>query len=168
MGQMQSARKHGKAWVPLVHNGRATQPARHLVRHRVFAHALRQAQNGRFQRSAHMPDNTSGDTVSEFRKVFLIYCLQQLPDGSYVALNRRYKPVGVSSPEWVEYENLPVRFRFHRALSARQVAALSCNADATPERIYLYSDSCLPTASQAHWQAYSARLQRLAGYKVKH
>lgn len=115
-----------------------------------------------------MPDSASRDTVSEFRMVFLIYCLHHLPDGSYVALNRQYKPVGVSSTEWVEYENLPVRFHFQRALSARQVAALSCNADATPERIYLYSDSCLPTASQADWQAYSARLQRLAGYLIKH
>lgn len=115
-----------------------------------------------------MLDNTSGDTVSEFRKVFLIYCIQKLPSGSYVALNRRYKPVGVSSTEWVEYETLPVQFNFKRALSAQQIAALSCKADATPERIYLYSDGCIPTASQAHWQAYSARLQRLAGYMVEH
>jgi hypothetical protein len=108
------------------------------------------------------------DTESEFRQLFLIYCLDRLPDGSYVALNRRYKPVGFSSTEWVKYEDFPVRFKFKRALSARQIAALSYKGDTSAERIYLYGDGCKPTASDAHWAAYAARLQRLAGYRVVH
>lgn len=107
-------------------------------------------------------------TVSEFRQLFLIYCLDLQPDGSYVALNRRYKPVGLASTEWVDYEAFPVRFKFKRALSAKQIAALSCKGDAAPERIYLYNDGCIPTSSDAAWNAYSQRLQRLAGYSVKH
>lgn len=108
------------------------------------------------------------ETVSQFRQVFLIYCLDLMPDGSYVALNRRYKPVGMTSTEWVDYEALPVRFKFKRALSARQIATLSFKGDAAPERIYLYNDGCIPTDSAAHWSAYSERLQRLAGYLVEH
>lgn len=107
-------------------------------------------------------------TVSDFRQVFLIYCLDLQPDGSYVALNRRYKPVGLVSTEWVDYEAFPVRFKFKRALSAGQIAALSYKGDTAPERIYLYNDGCVPTDSDAHWSAYSKRLQRLAGYSVEH
>ncbi len=108
------------------------------------------------------------ETVSEFRQLFLVYCLDRMPDGSYVALNRRYKPVGLSSTEWVNYEDFPVRFKFKRALSARQIVALSCEDDAAPERIYLYNDGCNPTASDPDWAAYAKRLQRLAGYLVVH
>lgn len=110
------------------------------------------------------------ETVSEFRQLFLIYCLDLQPDGSYVALNRRYKPVGLNMGnfKWVNYEDFPVRFKFKRKLTARQIAALDCNGNALPQRIQLYNDGCVPTASDAHWAAYSKRLQRLAGYLVVH
>lgn len=108
------------------------------------------------------------ETTSELRQLILIYCLQRLADGSYIALNRRYKPVGLSTVEWVDNEAFPVRFKFKRALSAAQVAALSYKGDANPERIYLYNDGCIPTESSAHWKAYADRLERLAGYKVVH
>ena len=105
---------------------------------------------------------------SDFRQVFLIYCLDKMPDGSYVALNRRYKPVGLTSVDWVEYEKFPVRFKFKRALSAKQIAALSCHGDTTSQRIYLYNDGSVPTASASNWSIYAKRLERLAGYTILH
>lgn len=109
------------------------------------------------------------ETVSEFRELFLIYCIDLQPDGTYVALNRRYKPLGMHSEKWVDYEDVPVaRFKFKRALSARQIVALSYKGDASAQRIQLYNDGCVPTASAADWMAYSKRLQRLAGYVVLH
>lgn len=105
---------------------------------------------------------------SKFQQLFLIFCLDRLEDGSYVALNRRYKPVGFVSTERVDYETLPIRFKFKRALSARQIAFLSCKGDPSPERIYLYDEGCNPINSAAHWSAYSARLSRLCGYSVIH
>ena len=111
---------------------------------------------------------TTKETVSELRQLVLIYCLQRQPDGSYIALNRRYKPLGFAATERVDYEASPVRFKFKRALSAAQVAALSFAGESDPQRIYLYNDGCIPTDSAAHWAAYSARLERLAGYKVVH
>lgn len=109
-----------------------------------------------------------GANTSDFRQLFLVYCLDRQPDGTYAALNRRYKPVGFASTEWVDYEAFPVRFKFKRALSERQIVALSCKGDASAQRIYLYNDGCIPTASDADWRAYSDRLQRLAGYLVTH
>jgi hypothetical protein len=108
-----------------------------------------------------MPNN-----LSEFRQVFLIYCLQRLQDGSYVALNRRYKPVGLTSTDWVKYEDFPVGFKFKSALTAKQVAALSYKGDTSVECIYLYNDGCIPTDSPDHWASYAVRLGRLSSYKI--
>lgn len=110
----------------------------------------------------------SNPRESNFSQVFLIYCLDRMPDGSYVALNRFYKPVGLTSTDWVEYEQFPVRFKFKRALSAKQIAALSCHGDTAAERIYLYADGSVPMASAANWAVYASRLERLAGYKILH
>jgi len=104
--------------------------------------------------------------TADFRQLFLIYCLQRLKDGRYVALNRRYKPVGLTSREWVNYEDFPVGFKFKRDLSERQITALSHKGDASADCIYLYDDGCIPTASAADWAAYSVRLGKLASYKI--
>jgi len=103
----------------------------------------------------------------EVRQIFMPYCLQRLKDGGYLFLNRRYKPIGVFGDEWVDYETHPSKFHFSRALSAKQVEALSYQGSADAERIYLYNDGCVPTDGAAAWTAYSARLQRLAGYGMK-
>ncbi|MCF8156418.1 MAG: hypothetical protein K9K35_10470 [Rhodoferax sp.] len=95
------------------------------------------------------------------------YCLERLQDGSYLLLNRQYKPLGVMSKEWVDYETQPSRMRFKRALSAKQIAALSWCASTDPARIYLYNDGCVPTATDSAWSAYSARLNRLAKYRIE-
>jgi hypothetical protein len=104
--------------------------------------------------------------TTSVRAVFLIYCLQRLADGSYIALNRKYKPLGVFGRERVDYDTHPGRFQFKRALSQRQVVALSHKGDADAGCIYLYDSNSLPTDSAANWRAYSTRLERLAGYGI--
>lgn len=101
----------------------------------------------------------------EFRELFLIHSLQRLADGSYIALNRRYKPLGMAGGDRIDYEAAPGRFKFKRALSKSQVAALAHDGDTSAERIYLYDDGSVPTDSAAAWAAYAARLRRLAGYQ---
>lgn len=110
----------------------------------------------------------SNPRESEFWQVFLIYCLDQMADGSYVALNRRYKPVGVTSVDRVEYENHPVRFNFKRALTPQQIASLSCHGDTSPKRIQLYAGALNPMDSAEHWKVYVHRLERLARYRILH
>lgn len=102
----------------------------------------------------------------EVRQIFMPYCLERLEDGSYLFLNRRYKPLGVSSEDFVDYELAVGRFKFKRALSAKQIASLSHSGSTEAGRIYLYDDGCIPTSSDAAWTAYSAKLKRLAGYEV--
>lgn len=104
--------------------------------------------------------------VSNFRLMFLPYCLLLQADGSYVVCNRRYKPVGNTRTDFVEYEGLHAKARFARKLSTAQIAFLDCLGRTDPERIFLYNDGCIPTSSAAAWAAYSLRLQRLAGYDM--
>jgi hypothetical protein len=157
---------HRLASQPLIDNEAAADTRSQTVSKNALAHALGKRQNGRFFRG----NKAMANTESELRQLILIYCLDRMPDGSYVALNRRYKPVGFNNGpmDFVKYEDFPVRFKFKRALSARQIAALSYKGDTNAERIYMYGDGCIPTSSDADWSAYSARLQRLSGYKVVH
>lgn len=100
------------------------------------------------------------------REVFLPYCLLRQADGSYVVCNRRYKPLGMTVKDWVDYEALPVRIRFKR-LTAVTARNLSWCGSEDLERIYLYNDGTVPTDSAANWKAYSARLEILAGLKAE-
>jgi hypothetical protein len=101
------------------------------------------------------------------RQVFMPYCLQRLKDGGYLLLNRRYKPLGVLSGEWVDYDSHPSKFRLKRALSDAQIANLDCAGRNNADCIYFYDDASVPTASDANWKAYSDRLAKLASYDIE-
>ncbi len=103
--------------------------------------------------------------ISSFRGVFLPYCLLRQDDGSYVVCNRRYKPVGNTASEWVDYEPA-VRVRI-KGLTAAVATKLDHAGRDDLDRIYLYNDGCIPTDSAANWQAYSVRLAKLAGLKIE-
>lgn len=91
------------------------------------------------------------------------YCLQRQPDGSYVALNRKYKPLGFMTSDWVQYEAQPIGFKFAR-LQPATIRALSWNGKEEHAAIFLYSDGCAPfRRSKADTLAYLERLEKLAG-----
>jgi hypothetical protein len=91
------------------------------------------------------------------------YCLSLQPDGSYVLLNRDYKPIGFQTREWVKYEAYPIQFKFTRKLSPATIRALSVDGKAVSGSIWLYSDGCIPFAgSKEATEAYMKRLDKLA------
>lgn len=100
--------------------------------------------------------------------MFLPYCLDRQADGRYAILNRDYKPVGmaVARNPAVTYDDHPCLVHLS-GLTARRAAALSARGDGTPQRVYLYDDGCVPTDSDAHWQAYSQRLAEIARLTVE-
>ena len=100
-----------------------------------------------------------------FRHLYLPYCLQLLSDGRYIVLNRKYKPLGISSSDWVDYETHPTAQRL-KGLTAAKVKQISARGSDRLESIHLYNDSCIPTASPEHWAAYSKRLSILAELRV--
>lgn len=103
---------------------------------------------------------------ADFCLIGLPYCLVRRPDGRYVAINRDGKPIGFHGSGRVKYEDFPVCFHLESELTEGQLAALAAGPNPTRERIYLYSDGCIPTANNEDWLAYSKRLQLLAGLGV--
>jgi hypothetical protein len=94
-------------------------------------------------------------------RIMLPYCLDRQEDGSYVVLNRDYKPLGFATNYWVRYDDYPVAYRIKR-LTARQAAKISCHGSEDLDRIYLYNDGCNPANNKSEaWKAYVKRLDVL-------
>ena len=104
--------------------------------------------------------------LHDVRSICLPYCLHKQQDGSYVALNREYKPLGWTSKDWVNYADFPIGLHL-KGMTAKKAAALSWDCSPGLERIYLYNDGCVPTDSAAKMTAYCKRLALLAAMKVK-
>jgi hypothetical protein len=88
--------------------------------------------------------------------VFLPYCLQRLADGRYIVLNRRYKPLGVQTREWVDYDTHPSAARMK--ITAATARKLSWKSSDDVAVIHLYNDGCVPDAGADHLDAYAKRL----------
>lgn len=100
----------------------------------------------------------------------LPYCMQRTTDGSWLILNRNYKPLGVTSKEWVDYNAHPDRLVLHsRTVAAIAKAAVHVIADrpSDPGIVYLYDDATIPTESAANWTAYARRLALVMHAKTK-
>lgn len=104
------------------------------------------------------------DFVSDYQHVFLPYCLMQLADGRYLAVNRKHKPVGVVTQEWVNYEEIPHVAKL--TIPEKLKGQLDWRGKSDDDRIYLYVDGQGPTLSPENWNAYQARLQLLATCQV--
>lgn len=98
--------------------------------------------------------------LSSVRALCLPYCLEMQTCGRYAVVNRNYKPLGFSSGEFVHYGEYPVLLNIR--ITQRTACKLSANECCDPRRIYLYDDSCIPTANSKTWLKYQARLLHLA------
>lgn len=101
----------------------------------------------------------------ELRQTHFPYCLDRQEDGSYVLLNRNYKPIGFMSENWVNYEEHPVSVKL-KGMTARLAAELDVKGRDNLERIYLYNDGSTPTGSPEDMQAYLGRLARLMKLQI--
>jgi hypothetical protein len=114
--------------------------------------------------------------MSDVRYLCLPYCLKRQPDGRWLILNRKYKPLGFTTTAWVEYGAYPIalKLRMTPTLAAQlshdgQGIKLKPNCDgagATSPTIHLYNDACSPGLGGAAMQAYLQRLAVLARVKV--
>lgn len=102
---------------------------------------------------------------TDLRTVAFPYCLQRLGDGRYVLLNRKFKPIGFVTSDWVTYETQPVAVRLPGLTPAR-AAKLSYAGKPDLDTIYLYKDGCVPTASVAAMRDYLKRLELLMRLKA--
>lgn len=101
----------------------------------------------------------------ELRQTHFPYCLDQQEDGSYVLLNRNYKPIGFMASAWVTYGDYPVGVKL-KGMTAQLAAELDIKGRDNLQRIYLYNDGSTPTSSEENMQAYLQRLARIMALRI--
>ncbi|CAI0906797.1 Uncharacterised protein [Serratia quinivorans] len=97
--------------------------------------------------------------MEKFQRVHMPYGIREVKEGRWELFNRDYTALGEP-------------FTFTRKLSTATVKALSADGSAPGEggglqTIWFYADGSVPTDKDEHWQAYSAKLKKLAGLKVE-
>ena len=95
--------------------------------------------------------------VLRYRRINLPYLLQRLKDGSWVELNREYKPLTVQEGVWIDYELFPFKRKIAE-IPPKAREALAVDGDGSGDKLYLYHDGCIPTDSRKHLSAYRRRL----------
>lgn len=105
-------------------------------------------------------------TITDFRAVYFPYCIEKQSDGSWVVLNRQYKPVGFNTGEFIEYEKFPVSAVL-KGIGPTKLNKLSYTGVAEGDRVYLYNDGCVPTRSAADMRSYLEKLKLLAGLRLE-
>jgi hypothetical protein len=101
----------------------------------------------------------------DIRCIYLPYCIKRQPNGTYVLLNRDYKPLGFKTHEHIDYGAYPIGVKI-RGLTAKAAAKLSHNGSTDLSEIFMYDDSSIPTKSKENMSMYLERLAYLAKFKV--
>jgi hypothetical protein len=96
--------------------------------------------------------------------VALPYCLKRLEDGTYILLNRKYKPLGFKTREYVNYEDFPIVHRI-KGITKRVAAQLSWKGSDNIDAIFLYSGTN-PTRNIKKLNSYLKRLKTLSRLKI--
>ncbi len=99
--------------------------------------------------------------IVDFRFIFLPYCLQKQPNGSYAVLNRKYKPVGFATEKYIAYSDYPVTAKIDD-ITPVLASKLSWNNSNDVDTIYLYNDESNPVNSAGNMQAYTDKLALLS------
>ena len=64
--------------------------------------------------------------LKDFRSVYLPYCIKKQEDGSFIVLNRNYKPLGFNSLDNVIYEDYPISSKI-KGLTTVSIKKLAWN-----------------------------------------
>ena len=102
--------------------------------------------------------------MHDLSRIIFPYCLKKRDDGTYIVLNRDYRPIGFDSPERVEYKDYPINIKVAR-ISKQAITEIACHVDDTGT-FWLYNDKTYPTDSAENMRVYLDKLKRLAKYKV--
>lgn len=100
------------------------------------------------------------EDYEELYRCFLPYIIFQCKDGTFLLLNRHYKPLGmVPRPgDWADYATSTQRFRV-RGLTPEIAARISVKGDPDVSWIALYNDGCRPQDSNKNRCALLKRLK---------
>jgi hypothetical protein len=98
--------------------------------------------------------------------VLFPYTFQRMESSErYIALNRRYKPLGVAGREFIDYALWPVQYEMN--VTPEIVAWLESTfpydvrSQQHPPHLYLWNDACAPYAGKRFYNGYRKRLAEL-------
>lgn len=91
------------------------------------------------------------------RQAIFPYGMARNADGSWTFFNRQYKPVGVVSDEWAEWDDSRHKV-WLKGLTEAVKVSLNANTSGPDGHIYFYHDGSVPEASAANMRAYMERL----------
>jgi hypothetical protein len=97
-------------------------------------------------------------------KIFLPYCIKRIDSERWIFLNRKYKPLGVSCPDFIEYRKEKSLFCFgpgHIAKLKEILGAPKITSDGNLF-FYLYPDGVIPSKSNE----YLDRLNKIMDLKT--
>lgn len=86
--------------------------------------------------------------------------MEKNPDGTWTLFNRKYKPVGVVTREWAEWDDPRHKIAL-KGLGPATLAKLDWRGEGSGDRIYFYNDASNPELSAANLTAYFDRLKVL-------
>lgn len=90
-------------------------------------------------------------------EIYFPYCIERIPSGKYVILNRDYKPLGMTIKGHVDYEPHAITLR----MTPEKASQLSWEGKGDISRIYLYR-TLHGLTTKPGWGAYCERLKVLA------
>ncbi|WNC72726.1 hypothetical protein RGQ13_01725 [Thalassotalea psychrophila] len=98
-------------------------------------------------------------SIVNVRAVYFPYCIQKKEDGSWLMLNRNYRPVGFNTDDFLKYDELPVSIKL-KGIGPATLKKLSYKGEAS-DTVYLYNDGCVPTSSETAMSSYLKKLEIL-------
>ena len=104
-------------------------------------------------------------SLGDFRAIYLPYCIEQNIDGTWVVLNRQYKPVGFNTNDYIRYEEFPVFVRL-RGLGPATLKRISYDGQVKGSCVYLYNDGTNLLNGPNEMKAYLKRIEILAKLSV--
>ena len=103
---------------------------------------------------------------TDFRAVYFPYCIEKQTDGTWVVLNRQYKPIGFNTSDFICYEEFPVSAKL-KGIGPKVLKELSYSGEVQGDKVYLYNDSSMPTRSTVNMQSYLKKLAILAKLSIE-
>ena len=95
--------------------------------------------------------------ITNPRAIYFPYCLKKLDSGSWVLLNRNYKPLGFITDDFIDYSDYPISMKI-TGLGKKTLEKLAWNKEIEGD-IYLYNDATVPTLSAKNMAAYLKKLE---------
>ncbi|WP_298984033.1 hypothetical protein [uncultured Roseibium sp.] len=94
------------------------------------------------------------------RKAMFPYGMSKNEDGSWTLFNRDYKPLGVVSKDWEDWDDERHKVRLN-GLGPATLAKLGVPGNVIPNRVYFYEDASVPTRSKKNMDEYFEKLKIL-------